>query len=154
MKDRLSNNPNDAEAREYFRKQENQTRIHEQYRTVHEEYPESFSNIVMLYVEAKINGHIVQAFCDSGAQSTIMSHKLARSVGLADYIDERFHGTAIGVGSTKILGKIWIVQLQLGNYFFPCSVTVLEDPPEGSNAKEMVRKKDRLFFFPRAYINI
>jgi hypothetical protein len=138
MKERLEHNPNDAEAQAYFRKRENQTRILEQYRTVHEEYPESFSNIVMLYVEAKINGHTVQAFCDSGAQSTIMSHKLARSVGLADLIDDRFHGTAVGVGSSKILGKIWIVQLQLGNYFFPCSVTVLEDPPEGSNAKEMV----------------
>jgi DNA damage-inducible protein 1 len=88
----------------------------------------------MLYVEAKINGHQIQAFCDSGAQTTIMSKKVAMECGLADYIDERFAGMAVGVGTGKILGRIHMVQLEIGSgYHFPCSVTVMDDPAKGAS---------------------
>jgi DNA damage-inducible protein 1 len=133
MQERLTKNPNDEEAKKYFAKKDKQKLIDEQYHHVMEEYPESFGRVLMLYVAAKINGHDIQAFCDSGAQSTIMSKRLAVECGLGDLIDERMSGTAVGVGTGKILGRIHIVQLQLGDYYFPCSVTVMDDPPPGAS---------------------
>ena len=127
MKDRLQKNPEDTEAKAYFDKQKKQSKIDQQYQQMMEEYPEAMGRVLMLYVEAKINGHSIQAFCDSGAQATIMSVKLARECGLEDYIDTRFEGTAVGVGTGKIVGRIHMVQLQIGNYHFPCSLTVMEN---------------------------
>lgn len=135
MKQRLSADPNDAEAVAFFAVAAQQKRIDEQYRHVIEEYPESMGRVHMLYIAAKINGHVIQAFCDSGAQSTIMSKKLAIECDVADLIDERMAGIAVGVGTGKILGRIHSVQLQIGNYHFPCSVTVMDDPV--GSAKEM-----------------
>lgn len=141
MKERLANNPEDPEAVAYFRKQDNSKQIQDQYRQVMQEYPESFSKVLMLYISATINGHSVQAFCDSGAQMTIMSKKLATACGLADWIDERFAGIASGVGTGKILGRVHLAQLQVQDrctnksVFVPCTLTVMEDAPEG--AKEM-----------------
>lgn len=91
----------------------------------------------MLYIAAKVNGHEVQAFVDSGAQSTIMSKKLATECGLMDLLDTRFRGVAVGVGTGTILGRIHIAQLELGNYHFPVTLTIMDDPPPGSEAKEM-----------------
>jgi DNA damage-inducible protein 1 len=137
MQKRLAANPTDAQAVEFFAQEERQKLIMEQYRHAMEEYPESFGRVLMLYIAATINGHAVQAFCDSGAQSTIMSKRLAVQCGIADCIDTRFKGIAVGVGTGVILGKIHMVQLQIGAMFFPCSVTVMDDPPPGSQAKEM-----------------
>lgn len=68
----------------------------------------------MLYINAKINKVPIQAFVDSGAQSTIMSESLANRCGydyflysrLMRLVDKRQAGTAVGVGSCKILGRI------------------------------------------------
>jgi hypothetical protein len=133
MKEKLHQNPNDSEARAYFNNQERQTLVDTQYRQMKEEYPEALGRVLMLYVDTKINDHPIQAFCDSGAQSTIMSKKIAEQCGLSDYIDTRFEGTAVGVGTGKILGRIHMVQLQIGDYYFPCSVTVMDDPAPGAS---------------------
>lgn len=133
MKDRLAQNPKDSEAAAFFRNKDRKQRIAEQREQVYEEYPEAFASVIMLYIHAKINGHDIQAFCDSGAQSTIMSRELAVECGLEDWIDESMAGVAVGVGTRKILGRIHSVQLQIGKTFFPCTVTVLEDPPDGAS---------------------
>jgi DNA damage-inducible protein 1 len=41
-------------------------------------------------------------------------------------VDDRFEGTAVGVGTGKILGKIHKVDLTIGGYDFPCSITVMD----------------------------
>ena len=124
---RLQQNPNDAEAKAYFDKQRRLKLVHQQYQQAMQEYPESMGRVLMLYIEAKINNEPLQAFVDSGAQTTIMSKKCALKCGIFDLVDERFAGVAIGVGTGKILGRIHIVQLQIGSAFFPCSVTVMDD---------------------------
>jgi len=143
MRQRLERDPNDAEAKAYFRQHEMRQLVQEQFQQMMQEYPESLSKVLMLYVPAKINGHTIQAFCDSGAQATIMSKQLATQCGLLEMVDDRFQGIATGVGTSKILGRIHLVELQLTSsaatgtktYFFPCTVTVMDDPPPG--AKEM-----------------
>ena len=124
---RLQQNPNDAQAKEYFETKKRKEKVNQQYQQAMQEYPESMGRVLMLYIEAKINGHGIQAFVDSGAQTTIMSKKAAQACGIFDLLDTRFAGVAVGVGTGKILGRIHIVQLQIGHVHFPCSVTVMDD---------------------------
>mgnify|MGYP000341996112 CR=1 FL=1 len=75
----------------------------------------------MLYINASINKVKIQAFVDSGAQSTIMSQSLAERCGyfffnihrLTRLIDKRYAGKAMGVGSCKILGRIHAAEMEI-----------------------------------------
>ena len=144
---RLRENPNDVEAKEYFDRQNKKRTVDEQYRQVMQEYPESMGRVLMLYIDAKINDHPIQAFVDSGAQSTIMSKKMARNCGILDLVDTRFAGVAMGVGTGKILGRIHMVQLQIGHVHFPCSVTVMDDAtmPMADGDKDKAKPQDMDF---------
>lgn len=133
MKSRLDKNPDDTEAKEYFERKNAQKLIDEQHTQMMNEYPEAMGRVLMLYISAKINNHEIQAFCDSGAQSTIMSKKVARECNLLHLVDERYAGTAVGVGTSKILGRIHVVQLEIAGTYFPCTVTVMDDPPPGAS---------------------
>jgi len=81
----------------------------------------------MLYVDVKVNKTPIQAFVDSGAQSTIISQDCARKCGIMNLLDTRYAGTAVGVGSSKILGRIHVADMHVGGITLPCSFTVLED---------------------------
>ena len=50
----------------------------------------------------------------------------AERCGLSGLIDKRFAGIAKGVGTGKIVGRIHMVQSQLGGQFLPCSVSVID----------------------------
>jgi DNA damage-inducible protein 1 len=54
----------------------------------------------------QVNGVPVKAFVDSGAQMTIMTHEFASKCYLTRLLDTRFAGMAVGVGSSRILGRI------------------------------------------------
>lgn len=101
-----------------------------------EEYPESMGRVLMLYINCSVKQKPLQVFVDSGAQMTIMSSSCAERLGLLHLLDDRFEGTAVGVGTGKILGKIHIVDLEIGGYAFPCSITVM-DSKEGLGDKNM-----------------
>jgi DNA damage-inducible protein 1 len=81
----------------------------------------------MLYINAKVNGHEIQAFVDSGAQSTIISKGLAEKVGLMKLLDTRYAGMAMGIGTSRILGRVHAANLEILGKVFVCSFTVLED---------------------------
>ena len=81
----------------------------------------------MLYINVKVNGHDIQAFVDSGAQSTIISKGCAERCGLLKWVDKRFEGMAMGIGTSKILGRIHKADLEVLGQIIPCSLTVLED---------------------------
>jgi DNA damage-inducible protein 1 len=151
FRQRLAQNPGDAEAKEYFAKKDAQVLVNEQYRQALQEYPESMGRVLMLYINASINKHPLQAFVDSGAQMTIMSKSCATRCGIFHLLDTRFAGMAVGVGTGKILGRIHIVQLQIGDYHFPCSVTIMDDATlpragqkegEATDAADSAKPKD------------
>jgi DNA damage-inducible protein 1 len=54
----------------------------------------------------QINGVPVKAFVDSGAQMTIMTQDFAQKCYLNRLLDTRWAGMAVGVGSSRILGRI------------------------------------------------
>jgi DNA damage-inducible protein 1 len=60
----------------------------------------------LLLFELQVNGVPVKAFVDSGAQMTIMTHEFAAKCYLTRLLDKRFAGMAVGVGSSRILGRI------------------------------------------------
>ncbi len=66
----------------------------------------------------QINGVPVKAFVDSGAQMTIMTHEFAEKCYLTRLLDRRFAGLAVGVGSSKILGRIHQVPLKVSSTVF------------------------------------
>lgn len=80
----------------------------------------------MLYIPISANGKKFQAFVDSGAQSTIMSKAFAEKLGLLKDVDTRYQGTAVGVGTTKIIGRIHRCQLQVAGNTIECSIQVLD----------------------------
>jgi DNA damage-inducible protein 1 len=80
----------------------------------------------MLYIECTINKKTVQAFVDSGAQSTIMSLGLARELGLERLIDKRFKGQAVGVGVGNIVGRVHCAEMTIEGNIYPLSLTILE----------------------------
>lgn len=95
-----------------------------------DETPEVFGQVVMLYVDAEVNGTPLKAFVDSGAQMTIMSVGFARKCGLERLIDHRFQGMAKGVGTQKIIGRVHQAPMKLSGHFVPTAITVLEQEQE------------------------
>lgn len=82
----------------------------------------------MLHFKCSINGTLIEAFVDTGAQMSIMSESCANQCGLSDLIDYRYKGEARGVGKQTILGKIWLQDIDIGTgQSIPCSFTILKD---------------------------
>ena len=136
MTNRLHANPMDEEANAYFGNKIRLQNVQRQYEQMMEEYPESLGRVLMLYMNCEVNGKPLQVFVDSGAQMTILSSACADRLGLLHLVDDRFEGVAVGVGTGKILGKIHIVELTIGGYNFPCSITVM-DSESGLGDKNM-----------------
>jgi DNA damage-inducible protein 1 len=91
-----------------------------------EHHPEAFAPVSMLFVKMSVNGHRLNGFVDSGAQSTIISKRVAEQCGIGQLIDERFGGVARGVGTGKILGRIHAVIVAVGRQHLSCALTVME----------------------------
>ena len=64
----------------------------------------------------------------NGAQSIIISKSYAERCGLLRLLDQRYKGIAHGVGQSKILGRIHVAPIKIGNIFYPCSFLVLDSP--------------------------
>eukprot|EP00911_Craspedida_sp_UC1_P000126 UC1_evm1s99 len=125
----LQANPFDLEAQRFIEQQIRLENVESLRQEAIEHMPESFGVVVMLYIDVVVNGHAIKAFVDSGAQMTIMSKACAERTGVARHIDTRFQGTAVGVGTQKILGRIHMYQLDIAGASVPTSFTILEEQP-------------------------
>lgn len=125
----LTADPFDVETQKMIAEEIQRQQIESNMQDAIEFMPEAFGQVHMLYIKCKVNGHPIDAFVDSGAQSTIMSKACAERCNIERLIDSRWSGVAQGVGTQKILGRIHLCQIQIENDFFSSSFNVLEQQP-------------------------
>ncbi|GMH35267.1 hypothetical protein BSKO_03135 [Bryopsis sp. KO-2023] len=123
---KLELDPFNAEAQAKIEDIIRQKNVEENFMQAMEHTPEVFGSVTMLYVNIEVNGFPVQAFIDSGAQMTIMTQSSAEQYGLMRLVDKRFAGMAVGVGSSKIIGRVHQCPLKVKGSFITSSVTILE----------------------------
>ena len=92
-----------------------------------EQNPESFVKVDMLYIDCTVNGYPVRGLVDCGAQATIMSPACAERCNIHRLIDTRWTGIATGVGTQRIIGRIHMAQLQIGEDILLTSFQILEN---------------------------
>ena len=80
-----------------------------------------------LQISCDINGYIIPALVDTGAQISVMSESCARRCRVANMIDGRFSGKVVGVGSSDILGRINELPMQVGPISFHNKVSILRE---------------------------
>lgn len=81
----------------------------------------------MLYIDLNVNNTPFKAFVDTGAQMSIMSKQAVGKANLHNLVDTRWSGTAVGVGTQKIMGRVHQAPVSIGGSFLPCAITVLEE---------------------------
>eukprot|EP00449_Zooxanthella_nutricula_P045310 CAMPEP_0198592078 /NCGR_PEP_ID=MMETSP1462-20131121/137684_1 /TAXON_ID=1333877 /ORGANISM="Brandtodinium nutriculum, Strain RCC3387" /LENGTH=303 /DNA_ID=CAMNT_0044323653 /DNA_START=1 /DNA_END=912 /DNA_ORIENTATION=+ len=84
------------------------------------------SGMRALYVPCEVGAHVVEILVDTGAEMSVISESLARQLDLLGQLDARYRGTARGVGSASILGKIFGVPVKLGHVEFELDFSVLQ----------------------------
>lgn len=139
---RLQDDPDNPESQAKIMEIIRQQQVDENMQLAYDISPESFTSVHMLYIKIKVNNVPAQAFVDSGAQTTIISPKLAEKVGIDRLIDRRFQGEARGVGSQKIEGKIHSVPISIGDSTveIPCSFLVLDTHVDLLFGLDMLRR--------------
>jgi hypothetical protein len=127
MEARLRTNPMDEEANKFFGEKLRLEQVHESYINMMNNYPEAMTRVLMLYIRIEINGVELQAFVDSGAQTSVISSRCAERCKISRLIDSRFAGTVVGVGTGRTLGKVHAVDMKIEGQFFPVTLTVMDD---------------------------
>mmetsp|Transcript_14683 Transcript_14683/g.25937 ORF Transcript_14683/g.25937 Transcript_14683/m.25937 type:complete len:429 (-) Transcript_14683:168-1454(-) len=123
---RLMNDPLNPESQARMMEIINKENVQQAFENAMEYNPELFGSVIMLYVDMEVNGTMMKAFVDSGAQSTIMSKKCAERLGIMRLCDTRFAGIAKGVGTSKIIGRVHQAPIKVGSSHLTASITILE----------------------------
>ncbi|CAG2190325.1 DDI1 [Mytilus edulis] len=125
----MNADPFSAEAQKMIAEEIRMKNVESNMETSIEYSPESFGQVVMLYIDCVVNGHHVKAFVDSGAQMTIMSEACAERCNIMRLVDRRWGGIAKGVGTQQIIGRVHLGQIQIGKDYLQSSFSILKDQP-------------------------
>lgn len=60
----------------------------------------------LLCILFKIGNYVVRAVIDTGAEMSVISEELAKTLNLTSFIDTRYQGELRGVGSSQVRGLI------------------------------------------------
>jgi hypothetical protein len=78
-------------------------------------------------VMCEVNGKMVPAIVDTGAEISVMSTSCARRCGLWQAIDTQHSGRAIGVGTSDIIGGIEGLGIRIGPLSFQNKISILRN---------------------------
>ncbi|PJF17234.1 hypothetical protein PSACC_02956 [Paramicrosporidium saccamoebae] len=130
-----TDHPLDAQSQERIEAQIRQQNVEENLATAMEYHPESFGSVTMLYIPCYDNQYY------GPSTDNIVTERCAKRSGLDRLLDTRFAGIAKGVGTSRILGRVHSVQLEMGGLFLPCTITVIEgDGPDMLLGLDMLRR--------------
>ena len=87
-------------------------------------------NQSLVFVPAEINGRVVEMMVDTGAQSSVISAQLMRTLGLQSKLNTSMQGVAQGVGQARILGVIENCPVSIGHVEFLLYFLVLDVPQD------------------------
>ena len=104
----------------------NEERVQENKEFADEHMPELNIRVDMLYINCSMNNIVVQAFIDTGAQSTIMSKNIAEKCNLMKMLDRRQRQILSGVGSSTSIGVIHAAEIEIGGQSFTFKFTVID----------------------------
>jgi hypothetical protein len=80
-----------------------------------------------IQVMCEINGFLIPAIVDTGAEVTVMSAACAKRCHISDAIDTQYSGKAIGVGTSEIIGGIDDLSFRIGPVNFQNKVSILSN---------------------------
>lgn len=127
MYEKALKDPLSEESQKYIYEHIYKNQINSNLALAQEHFPEAFGLVYMLYIPVEINKNVIHAFVDSGAQTSIISKRCAEKCNILRLMDTRFTGIAKGVGTKSILGKIHMIDIKIGNYFYAVALTIIDD---------------------------
>jgi hypothetical protein len=80
-----------------------------------------------IQVMCEINGFLIPAIIDTGAEITVMSAACAKRCHISEAIDTQYSGKAIGVGTSDIIGGIDDLSFRIGPVNFQNKVSILKN---------------------------
>lgn len=87
----------------------------------------SWCSFEPLQVMCEVNGKMIPAIVDTGAEISVMSTSCARRCDLWQSIDTQHSGRAIGVGSSDIIGGIEGLGIRIGPLSFQNKISILRN---------------------------
>lgn len=78
----------------------------------------------------------VKCILDTGAESNIMTHDIAKELGLQDYIDTKYVGKIHGIGAGNIIGYIPYVVFNIGSIELKSNFLILDNSVSNPNKEK------------------
>lgn len=85
------------------------------------------SSFEPIQVMCEVNGFLVPAIIDTGAEITVMSSACARRCHISNHINTKYSGKAVGVGTSDILGGIDSLPIRIGRLNFQNKISILRE---------------------------
>ncbi|CAL8118976.1 unnamed protein product [Orchesella dallaii] len=127
MLKQILDDESDLETQKQLEEEIRQKNIDDNKKAALEFNPESFRGIKMLLIDCKVNGQLVKAFVDSGCQDTTMSEECAKKCNLTHLIDSQVSGVVIGIGTQRLVGRVHLSPIQIGDAVLTSSIYILEN---------------------------